>query len=46
METALELQPGADGFDAKLLDELVSEATHIMHACASPIDRVRIIPKR
>ena len=46
METALELQPGADGFNAKLLDELVSEATDMMHACSSPIDTMRIIPAR
>jgi hypothetical protein len=46
METALELRPGADGFNARLLDELVSEATGIMHACSSPIDTIRIIPER
>ena len=46
METALELRPGADGFDARLLDELMSEATGIMHACSSPIDTIRIIPER
>lgn len=46
METALELRPGAEGFNAKLLDELVSEATDMMHACSSPIDTIRIIPER
>jgi len=46
VETALELRPGADGFNTKLLDELMSEATELMHACSSPIDTVRIIPQR
>ena len=46
LETDLELRPGTDGFNAKLLDELVSEATDMMHSCSSPIDTLRIVPER
>jgi hypothetical protein len=46
LETALELRPGSDGFDARLLDELVGQATDMMQACASPIDSIRIVPER
>jgi hypothetical protein len=46
IETALELRPGSDGFNARLLDELMDEATEMMRACSSPIDTIRIIPER
>jgi hypothetical protein len=46
VETALELRPGSEGFDAKRLDELVEEATQMMRASASPIDSIRIVPQR
>ena len=46
LETALELRPGSDGFDSKLLDELVAEATDMMRASASLIDSIRIVPER
>lgn len=46
IETALELRPGSDGFNARLLDELIDEATDMMRACSSPIDTIRIIPER
>ena len=46
VETALELQPGCEGFDSKRLDELIEEATHVMRASASPIDSIRIVPER
>ena len=46
VETALELQPGCEGFDSRRLDELIQEATHIMRASASPIDSIRIVPER
>jgi hypothetical protein len=45
VETALELRPGRDGFDSRQLDELVEEATRILHASASPIDSIRIVPE-
>lgn len=46
VETALELRPGSEGFDARQLDELVDEATQMMRASASPIDSIRIVPER
>lgn len=46
VETALELRPGCEGFDSSRLDELIAEATGIMHASASPIDSIRIVPQR
>jgi len=46
VETALELRPGSEGFDASQLDELIEEATQLMRASASPIDSIRIIPER
>jgi hypothetical protein len=46
VETALELRPGCEGFDAKQLDQLVEEATSIMRASPSPIDSIRIVPER
>lgn len=46
LETALELRPGSQGFDSRLLDELVAEATNLMRASASPIDSIRIVPRR
>lgn len=45
VETALELRPGPDGFDSSLLDELIMEATDMMHASASPINSIRIVPR-
>ena len=44
VETGIELRPGRDGFDARAVDSLVEEATRLMRASPSPIDRVRIIP--
>jgi hypothetical protein len=44
VETALG-RPGRDGFDSRQLDELVEEATRILHASASPIDSIRIVPE-
>lgn len=46
VETALELRPGCEGFDSGQLEVLIAEATDIMHASASPIDSIRIIPER
>lgn len=46
IETALELRPGSEGFDLWLLDELIAEATDMMHASASPINSMRIVPRR
>jgi hypothetical protein len=46
VETALELRPGREGFDARQLDQLVDEATEMMRASASPIDSIRIVPER
>ena len=44
VETDLELQPERKGFDPLLLDALIDEAIQLMHANASPIDRIRIVP--
>lgn len=44
VETALELRPGSEGFDARQLDRLIQDATDMMRASASPIDSIRIIP--
>jgi hypothetical protein len=46
VETALELRPGSEGFDASKLDELIEDATQLMRASASPIDSIRIVPER
>ena len=46
VETDLELEPGCEGFDPRQLDDLISEATGIMRASASPIDSIRIVPER
>lgn len=46
IETTLELRPGSEGFDPSLLDELIAEATSMMRASASPINSIRIIPRR
>lgn len=46
VETALELRPGSEGFDARQLDQLVDEATNMMRASASPVDSIRIVPER
>ena len=46
VETALEMRAGFAGFDPVKLDLLVREATELMHASASPIDSIRIIPQR
>ena len=46
VETDLELRPVSDGFDPALLDQLIAEATGIMHASASPINSIRIVPQR
>ena len=46
VETALELRPGSEGFDSSLLDALIEKATNMMHASASPINSMRIIPRR
>jgi hypothetical protein len=45
VETALEMRPGFAGFDPAKLDMLVHEATELMHASASPIDSIRIVPQ-
>jgi hypothetical protein len=45
VETGLELRPGFPGFDPEQLEALVDEATKLMHASASPIDLIRIIPQ-
>ena len=42
--TGLELRPEGDSFDSARLDELINEATQLMRASASPIDRLRIVP--
>ena len=44
VETAIELRPDRDGFDGLAVDSLVDQATRMMRASPSPIDRVRIIP--
>jgi hypothetical protein len=44
VETALEMRPGHEGFDAAALDKLISDVTSEMRASPSPIDRVRIVP--
>lgn len=46
VETALEMRPGFAGFDPTKLETLVDEATELMHASASPIDSIRIIPQK
>ena len=46
IETNLELRPGSEGFEPDHLDQLVEEATLMMHASASPIDSIRIVPER
>ncbi len=46
VETDLELRPEGEGFDPVQLDELIDEATQLMRASASPIDRVRIVPAK
>ena len=46
VETALELRPGYPGFDSKLLDALMHDATDLMRTSASPIDDLRIVPAR
>ena len=45
VETALEMRPGHEGFDAAALDKLISDVTSEMRASPSPIDRVRIVPQ-
>jgi len=45
VETALEMRPGFAGFDPAKLDTLVNEARELVHASASPIDSIRIIPQ-
>jgi hypothetical protein len=44
VETALELDPGRDGFDRGQLDELLHRASKLMRASPSPIDFIRIVP--
>jgi hypothetical protein len=44
VETALELDPGRDGFDRGQLDELLHQASKLMQASPSPIDFIRIVP--
>ena len=46
VETSLEMRPGFPGFDPQQLEALIDEATKLMHASASPIDSIRIIPQR
>jgi hypothetical protein len=46
VETDLELRPGSDGFDPSELDQLIAEATGMMHESASPINSIRIVPQR
>jgi hypothetical protein len=43
VETALELDPGRDGFDRDQLDELLHQASKLMKASPSPIDFIRIV---
>jgi len=43
IETALELDPGRDGFDSQLLDELLHQASELTKASSSPIDFIRIV---
>lgn len=43
VETALELDPGRDGFDSGLLDEMLHQASDLMKASSSPIDFIRIV---
>ena len=45
VETALEMRPGFPGFDPVRLEALIDEATKLMHASASPIDSIRIVPQ-
>ena len=44
VETALEIRPGHPGFDREQLEDLISHATELMRASASPIDAIRIVP--
>lgn len=46
VETMLEIRPGFEGFDAKLLDALICDAVDMMRTSASPIDGIRIVPAR
>lgn len=43
VETALELDPGRDGFDRRQVDELLHQASMLMKASPSPIDFIRIV---
>jgi len=46
ISTTLELRPGFHGFDAIELERLIRDATAMMHASASPIDAIRIVPEK
>ena len=46
VETIVELQPGNAGFDPIALDRLVERVSEMMKASPSPIDTVRIVPRR
>ena len=43
IETALELDPGRDGFDRARLDALLHQASKVMKSSPSPIDYIRIV---
>ena len=43
VETALELDPGRDGFDRGQVDELLHQASKLMKASPSPVDFIRIV---
>ena len=44
VETNLQLQPGEAGFDAFAIESLIDEATLMMRASPSPIDRICVRP--
>lgn len=44
VETTLELQPGETGFDPLAIEALIDEATLMMRASPSPIDRICVRP--
>ncbi|KEQ54154.1 hypothetical protein [Sphingobium chlorophenolicum] len=46
VETDVEMQPEADGYDAALMEEVRSAAVARMRATSSAIDRIRIVPAR
>lgn len=46
VETEQEMRPGHPGFDAAELEALIFKANEIMRSNASPIDAIRIVPRR